>query len=44
MEEFIERMEVLELLKDVWTRGGNAVVIEVPECSEQHAGAIAGML
>jgi len=35
MEEFIERMKVLEQLKDVWTRGGNAVVVEVPDCSEQ---------
>jgi len=37
MEDFIQRMEVLEELKKRCMRGGNAVVVEVPDCSEQCA-------
>ena len=31
MDEFVERIEVLEKLKDVWERGGNASIIEICE-------------
>ena len=44
MEEFIKRMEVLEQLKDIWTRGGNAVVVEVFDSSEECAGISSGII
>ena len=44
MDEFMERLEVLEQLKDVWTRGGSAVVVEVPDHDEPCAGDLSGML
>jgi len=42
MEEFIKRIEVLEQLKDVWTRGGSAIVVEVSDSSEECAGILSG--
>ena len=44
MDEFMERLEVLEQLKDVWTRGGSAIVVEVPNHDEPCAGDLSGML
>ena len=43
MEEFLERMDVLEQLRDIWTRGGNAVVVEVPDWNESCAGDSSGI-
>ena len=42
--EFLEYMEVLEQLKDIWTRGGNGVVVEVPDCNEPCVGDSSGIL
>ena len=44
MDEFMERLEVLEQLKDVWTRGRSAVVVEVPDHDEPCAEDLSGML
>ena len=43
MEEFLEHMDVLEQLRDIWTRGGNAVVVEVPDWNESCAGDSSGI-
>ena len=43
MEEFLERMNVLEQLRDIWKRGGNAVVVEVPDWNESCAGDSSGI-
>ena len=43
MEEFLERMDVLEQLRDIWTRGGNAVVVEVPDWNESCARDSSGI-
>ena len=40
----MERLEVLEQLKDVWTRGRSAVVVEVPDHDEPCAEDLSGML
>lgn len=44
MDEFMEHLEVLEHLKDIWTRGRSAVVVEVPDYDEPCAGDLSGML
>jgi len=35
IEEFLKCIEILEKLKDVWQRGGTAIVAEVSENSEE---------
>ena len=44
MEEFLEHMDVLEQLRDTWTRGSNAIVVEVPDWNESCAGDSSGIL
>jgi len=44
MDEFMEHLKVLEQLKDVWTRGKSAAVVEVPDHEEPCAGDLSGML
>jgi len=42
MEEFVECIEVLEQLKDVWERGVSAIAVEVSESSEESADISTG--
>jgi len=44
MEEFVERIEILEKLKDVWQRGGTAIVVEVSENSEEITEISTGII
>ena len=43
MEEFLERMDVLEQLRDILEKRGNAVVVEVPDWNESCAGDSSGI-